>query len=67
MFRKNSVKVRPASGPRRSKRPNCATPAASEANTSGTTTKKRRRRKICPNGSKTLVATFFMNTRDGGE
>jgi len=67
ILRKKSANVRPASGPRRSRRPSCATPAASEANTSGITTKNNRRRKTCPSGSKTFVETFRMNSNEPGE
>jgi hypothetical protein len=53
MFRKNSAKVRIASGPSCPRRSSCATPMASEANTSGMTTKNSMRRKTCPSGSST--------------
>ena len=44
MLRKNSVKVRADNGPRRARSPNCETPAASDAKTSGITTKNSSRR-----------------------
>ena len=67
MLRKNSVKVRAESGPSRPRSPNCATPAASEANTSGITTKNSSRRKIWPMGSKTFVATQRAPSSTAGE
>jgi len=66
MLRKNSRKVRPASGPSRSSRPSWATPEASEVNTSGITTKNSMRRKICPNGSNTAADIFCISASVAG-
>ncbi len=67
MFRKNSRKVRTASGPSVDSRSSWATPIASEAKTSGMTTKNSIRRKTCPIGSSTSVANPRAASRKPGE
>ena len=67
MLAKNSVNVRPASGPRCESSPSCTTPFASEANTSGMTTKNSMRRNTCPIGSSSVVESHCAACSTCGE